>query len=167
MLVRIVQGGYGLKINGRNRLVLAGQTAELPDDEAARLLSLGVAVDADPVVTAEKKTAVMLNDPDYHNIWRDDEGEATADAETHPPDVSAVEAGNDTPDGENATEGQETAHLDEADLMANYTVAQLKALAAEMEVDVSKCKNKSEIAAAIAAVEVVPGPDLSAEAPSK
>lgn len=49
MLVKLYTG-CGLRINGRNRLVPPGETAELPEDEARELISRGLAaaVEAPP-----------------------------------------------------------------------------------------------------------------------
>ena len=43
MLVKLYTG-FGQRINGRNRLLLPGETVDLPDAEAGELISLGLAV---------------------------------------------------------------------------------------------------------------------------
>lgn len=80
------------------------------------------------------------------------------------------EAGENLPDGETPSEGQEEAHLDPGQL-EGMTVAQLKILATDMGLDISGCKKKSEIIDLINAEGVEAEedgeapPDLSAEAP--
>lgn len=85
---------------------------------------------------------------------------------------STVESGDtpcaDMPSEENGAE----AHLD-AEQLQEMTVAQLKELAAELGIETAKLRKKDDLIAAIAAVPVEPGeevseddlPDLSADAP--
>lgn len=85
---------------------------------------------------------------------------------------STVESGDtpcaDMPSEENGAE----AHLDAAQLQ-EMTVAQLKELAAELGIETAKLRKKDDLIAAIVAVPVEPGeeiseddlPDLSAAAP--
>ncbi len=92
-----------------------------------------------------------------------------------------IKAGENTPDASDAQEGI-TGHLDPEEL-SNWTVAQLKQLAEDMELDTSKCRVKADYVALISEAEVsVPAedeadeeddtvddgelpPDLEAEAP--
>lgn len=66
---------------------------------------------------------------------------------------------------EKADEGaQKGAHLD-AEQLETMTNDQLKALAAEMGVEVKGCKNKADLIAAITAAEVEPGDDPEGDGP--
>lgn len=77
--------------------------------------------------------------------------------------------GNDLGNGETATEGQETAHLD-PDQLQSMTLAELKKLAEEMGLYAHDLRKKSDVIALITAkaVEVEDGdtpPDIGAEGP--
>ncbi len=89
---------------------------------------------------------------------------------------STVESGDtpcaDMPSEENGAESGAEAHLD-AEQLQEMTVAQLKELAAELGIETAKLRKKDDLIAAIVAVPVEPGeeiseddlPDLSAAAP--
>lgn len=85
---------------------------------------------------------------------------------------STVESGADMPSEENGAESGAEAHLD-AEQLQEMTVAQLKELAAELGIETAKLRKKDDLIAAIVAVPVEPGeeiseddlPDLSAAAP--
>lgn len=89
---------------------------------------------------------------------------------------STVESGDtpcaDMPSEENGAESNAEAHLD-AEQLQEMTVAQLKELAAELGIETAKLRKKDDLIAAIVAVPVEPGeeiseddlPDLSAAAP--
>lgn len=47
--------GYGLRVNGRNRLVIPGQTVTVPDGEAMELIAQGLAVLAVAAPQAERE----------------------------------------------------------------------------------------------------------------
>ena len=78
----------------------------------------------------------------------------------------------DMPSEENGAESGAEAHLD-AEQLQEMTVAQLKELAAELGIETAKLRKKDDLIAAIVAVPVEPGeeiseddlPDLSAAAP--
>lgn len=78
----------------------------------------------------------------------------------------------DMPSEENGAESGAEAHLD-AEQLQEMTVAQLKELAAELGIGTAKLRKKDDLIAAIVAVPVEPGeeiseddlPDLSAAAP--
>lgn len=90
--------------------------------------------------------------------------------------ASTVESGDtpcaDMPSEENGAESGAEAHLD-AEQLQEMTVAQLKELAAELGIETAKLRKKDDLIAAIVAVPVEPGeeiseddlPDLSAAAP--
>lgn len=119
--VKIVSGVYGAD-NGKGGVtaIARGQTCEVSDAEAARLVSLGVAAMA--VATLQ-------------------EGQ------------TAPEAGENTPEGDNAQEGA-VGHLD-AGQLSSMTNAQLKQLAEDMGLDVTKCKKKADFIELITAEEVI------------
>lgn len=76
---------------------------------------------------------------------------------------------NDTPAEKSAAEKPAAAHLVPEDL-ADMTVANLKKMAADMDIDTKQLKTKDALIQAICAEDVYPGepmdgPDLGAEAP--
>ena len=54
MLVEITSGVYGKNVNGRIRVIRAGETTEVDLDEAKRLVDLGAARFCEPVEFEEK-----------------------------------------------------------------------------------------------------------------
>ncbi len=101
--VRIVSGGYGAHENGRVKLYLRGQEAEVSQEEAERLVKLGVAEFV--------KEPVLM-------------------AETLPVDDAVHETG-DTPeaDGNDATDDLIPGHLD-GDELRKLPFEKLKKLSA-------------------------------------
>lgn len=87
----------------------------------------------------------------------------------HEADEAPVASGSTV---ENGAESGAEAHLD-AEQLQEMTVAQLKELAAELGIETAKLRKKDDLIAAIVAVPVEPGeeiseddlPDLSAAAP--
>lgn len=150
LTVKIISGTYGCKIKGR--IVPKDRTSEpfeLENEEAKRLVSLGVA----EIIT---------------------EGVATGGKgkETNPPSVNPSNDENGS-NGENEGENDITGHLD-AEQLREMTNKELKALAEDMGIDTSKMKVKEDYIQAIVAVEVsAPSndengenpPDISPEAP--
>ena len=63
-LIRIVSGNYGARpAGGRLTVITKGNTVEVPDDEAARLVNLGVAAYVkEPVLMAETVPAPVSED---------------------------------------------------------------------------------------------------------
>jgi len=119
--VKIIFGSYGLPDGRRGvKLIDCGQTCEVDDAEAARLVALGVAA----VVVATPQEA-----------------------------ESATGTGENTPEGDNAQEGA-VGHLD-AGQLSSMTNAQLKQLAEDMGLDVTKCKKKADFIELITAEEVI------------
>ena len=123
--VRIVSGGYGAHENGRVKLYLRGQEAEVSQEEAERLVKLGVAEFV--------KEPVLM-------------------AETLPVDDAVSETG-DTPEAEadDAT-GLIPGHLDTEDLK-KMPFDQLKKLAADCGLQVGKLKSRENIVNALAEME--------------
>ena len=115
--IQITNGIYGHRDGGRITPVQAGAVISVPDDEAARLIQMGIAIAAQ---TQDNNTI----------------------------DIS---------DG----------HFTEESLM-RMTKAELAELAADLGTDISGCKNKTEIVAALLEVEIPPqedAPELGAEDP--
>lgn len=147
--IKMIFGSYGAP-NGKGsvKLIDCGQTCEVEDAEAERLIALHVAQEV--VATPQERE-------------------------------EPIKAGENTPDASDAQEGF-TGHLD-PDELSTWTVAELKQLAEDMELDTSKCKVKADYVALISEAEViVPAeeeadeedgtvddgelpPDLEAEAP--
>lgn len=136
-IIKIITGAYGAD-NGKGGVTVIdrGQTCEVSDEEAARLVALGV---------------------------------AAMDVATPQEAQDAAGAGENTTNGNSSQEGT-TGHMD-ADQFSTMTNAQLKQLAEDMGLNVSKCKKKADYIELIAAEEVIVPPDgelppdLEAEAP--
>lgn len=126
--VKITNGLYGYRPEGAKhpRPVSAGGLCVVTDTEAARLASLGVGVVLEDI-PEEDTTGVVATPVE----GEDDEG-----------------AGVDTPDQDEPSEGEETAHLDPEQLK-ELTNAKLKELAEEMGIDTAKLKTKAQLIAAI------------------
>ena len=126
--VKITNGLYGYRPEGAKhpRPVSAGGLCVVTDTEAARLASLGVGVVLEDI--PEEDTTGAVATPVE---GEDDEG-----------------AGVDTPDQDEPSEGEETAHLDPEQLK-ELTNAKLKELAEEMGIDTAKLKTKAQLIAAI------------------
>ena len=147
----------------------------LPAAEERRLVSRGVA----EYVT---KPIIGTNT----GVATPGEGNGGGGAGETPPEGDPVSTGQET--GESSGAGEETGELQEGEAEAPDTLdivdghftteslmelsrADMEKLAADMGVDVKKCRNKSEIAALLAAVEVQADgdgeapPELGAEAP--
>jgi hypothetical protein len=147
-LVKIISGVYGYRPEKSPYVVpvSAGDPAiSVEDDEAMRLVNLGVAayVDAGAVATA---VPVVF-------------------------DSDAIDNSPEREDGENGdpAPGEITATLDPEDLKS-WKMDDLKKLAADMGIDVTGIKKKDDLIQAICAEEVsipndgiVDGPDLKIE----
>lgn len=144
----------------------------LPTEQEVRLVNAGVAEFV----------------PQWHTerVATPFEGEDGGGAGVTPPENDPTSTGQETGDSGGAGEG--TAELQEGEAEAPDTLdivdghftteslmelsrADMEKLAADMGVDIKKCRNKSDIAALLCAVEVQPGgsgeapPELSAEGP--
>lgn len=142
LTVKIISGTYGCKIKGR--IVPKDHTSEpfpLDDDEAKRLVSLGVAeIITDGVATGGN-------------------GEGT-----NPPSVNPSNDKNGS-NSENEGGNDIDGHLD-AEQLREMTNKELKALAEDMGIDTSKMKVKDDYIQAIVAVEVsAPAYDENGENP--
>lgn len=148
MKIEIISGSYGWRKtkDAMPKLVERGGICEVDEAEARRLVALGVAA-----IVHEADEAPVASG-------------------------STVESGDtpcaDMPSEENGAESGAEAHLD-AEQLQEMTVAQLKELAAELGIETAKLRKKDDLIAAIVAVPVDPGeeiseddlPDLSAAAP--
>lgn len=127
-LIRIVNGCYAAHPNGgRLQVIDKGQTVEVPEDEAARLVQMGVA--------AYVKEPVLM-----------------ADLPTEPIPEAAP---SDTPDEEEneATDEMIPGHLDEEELRS-MPFQQLKKLAADCGLQVGKLRSRENIVKALTEMTV-------------
>ncbi len=118
--IQIINGIYGHRDGGRIISVEAGAVISVPDDEAARLIQMGIAI-AVQTKDSEKSDYIGISD----------------------------------------------GHFTEENLI-QMTKAELAELAADLGTDISGCKNKTEIVAALLEVEIPPQedvPELGAEDP--
>lgn len=143
--VKIISGIYGYRPEGAKRPhpVSAGSFVTVSDEEAARLsdIKVGVIVGTDAPIDEPPVPAVA----------------------TPPVDTADDGAGENPPEEVGASEGLvvddaidiEDGHFTIESLM-KLTRPNMEKLAEDLGVDVKKCKNKTEIAAALAAVELEP-----------
>jgi len=136
--IRIVSGTYGMNVNGRIAVVRREQTCEVPEEEAARLVSLGVAVYVkEPVLVAET-----------------------------PAVGDAVNETGDTPEAEenDATDDLIPGHLDEEELR-KMPFDQLKKLASDCGLQVGVLRSRKNIVKALAEMETFVSADEDGEEP--
>lgn len=136
--VRIIRGVYGHKPygTGRVRPVGIGDTVDVPDEEAERLVFLGV--------------AEMVPEPPSNG----DEDVATIqDGQTDGEPGTGMDA--EVLCGENDAEGS-TAYTLDPEQMKSMTNAKLRELAEAIGISTARLKNKAELIAAITAVQNVP-----------
>ncbi len=136
--IRIVSGTYGLSVNGRIVVVRSQQTCEVPEEEAVRLVSLGVAVYVkEPVLVAEK-----------------------------PAVGDAVNETGDTPEAEenDATDDLIPGHLDEEELR-KMPFDQLKKLASDCGLQVGVLRSRKNIVKALAEMETFVSAEEDGEEP--
>jgi len=168
MRVKIINGTYGYKPDPKKHVtpVFAGGVVEVSDQEAARLVNLGVAA----YVRAEGQDT-SKNAPDAPILTG--EGEGTGKPS---PEGESVSEGLKNGEGEGSAELQEgEAEADDVldivdghftiESLMRLTRTDMEGLAEDLGVDVSKCRNKSEIADLLSAVEVQA--DGDGEAPPK
>ena len=141
--VKILCGGYGLPATSGTKLILRGQTVEVPEDEAKRLIALGFA-------------ASVEETPDWSG-WKQIAEDPIPEPDTPDPDKEQ-EPEDDDPAADGAEiEGEE----DEVDL-SELTVAELKALCADAGIDLKGLTSKAKL---IAAYEAQALPEITAEDP--
>lgn len=152
MKIEIISGSYGWRKtkDAMPKLVERGGICEVDEAEARRLVALGVAA-----IVHEADEAPVAS------------GSTVESGDTPCADMPSEENG-----AESGAESGAGAHLD-AEQLQEMTVAQLKELAAELGIETAKLRKKDDLIAAIVAVPVEPGeeiseddlPDLSAAAP--
>lgn len=152
MKIEIISGSYGWRKtkDAMPKLVERGGICEVDEAEARRLVALGVAA-----IVHEADEAPVAS------------GSTVESGDTPCADMPSEENG-----AESSAESSAEAHLD-AEQLQEMTVAQLKELAAELGIETAKLRKKDDLIAAIVAVPVEPGeeiseddlPDLSAAAP--
>lgn len=157
MKVKITSGVYGYRKPGSKRPdpKYLGDVVDLPDEEAMRLeqLKVGVILSA-----AEEHHAETVATPS--------EGENDGAPGMDKGDGETVDDGAVIPDALDIVDR----HFTEDSLMT-MSRADMEHLAKDLGVDVSKCKNKGEIAKLLVAVELEldgdeeDGPDLGAAPP--
>lgn len=143
-LVKIISGVYGYRPENSPYVipVQKGDPAiSVDDDEAKRLVEIGVAAYLDQEIDAEAAETAIPVVPD---------NETTSNT----PDARDGENGDSDP-------GEIAGHLD-AEALKEWKMDDLKKLAADMGIDITGIKKKDALIAAITAVEVT-GPALDTE----
>lgn len=125
--IRIVCGTYGYRPNGAAHPIPVdrGQCCDVPEDEAKRLMSIGVAQ-----MTAESVTDGVATDTEKQN--------------------ASIPADGIT-ESENGAEGKETARINLSKLK-KMTNERLRELANELGINTAKLKTKAHLINAIIAV---------------
>lgn len=139
--VKIIKGAYGHKPAGTHRIrtVMAGNTVAVPDAEAERLVSIGVAEMIPQTVEPTCEGVATLQ-------------EDRMDGEP------CVGMSAETLLGEADAEGGAASTLD-PEQMKTMTNAKLRELAEAMGISTARLKNKTELIAAITAAQTVPAPE--------
>lgn len=147
-IVKIISGTYGHRPENSPYVIPVtprDPAISVDDDEAKRLVKIGVAAYVDAEAPLEDVATAVPGDPDGQTIGNS-------------PDDGDGENGDSDP-------GEITATLDPEDLKG-WKMDDLKKLAADMGIDPTGIKKKDDLVAAIAAVEVtIPAdaPDLGIE----
>ena len=138
MKVLIISGSYGWRKtkDAMPKLIERGCTCEVDDAEAKRLVALGVAT---IVHESGDVPLASVNTPESS-------------------DAPCV----DMPSEENGAETPAEAHLD-AEQLREMPVAELRELAADLGIETEKLRKKDDLIAAIVAVTVTPGEEISEE----
>lgn len=141
--IRIIEGTYGHRPGAGNKVVPVdrGQCCEVPDEEAARLVSIKVAEYAEePVATPPGGT----NDGGTGTNTPDGSVPPTAPAAFRVEELPEKAEALDIVDG----------HFTEESL-SRLKNAELKALAIDLGLDPGKCGNKAEFVSLLLPVEIV------------
>lgn len=138
--VKIIMGAYGYRPAGTHcvRPVLAGETVSVPDMEAERLVSIGVA-----------EIIPQAAEPACEGVATLQEGPV----EERP----GIGMGAEMRCGEANVEGG-AASTSDPEQMKALTNAKLRELAEAMGIPTAKLKNKTELIQAITAAQAIPGP---------
>lgn len=145
--VKIIDGNYGHNDKGKIITIPIGGEVELADDEARRLIGLGV---------AELVTNHTNGNRGVAHVATGENGE-----ENKAPSVNPTGSKNGA-EGEAEDDGENAPTLDEAQLRS-MTNADLKKLAEDMGIDTSKMKKKDDFVNGIIAETV--NVDTDDEAP--
>ena len=135
-LVKIISGTYGYRPEKSNYVIpvsVGEGPISVDDDEAKRLVKIGVAAYVDAEVPLEDVATAVPGDSDGQTIGNS-------------PDNGEGENGDSDP-------GEITGTLDPEDLKG-WKMEDLKKLAADLGIDTTGIKKKDDLIAAIAAVEV-------------
>lgn len=136
--IRITSGNYGHKKNGKTITIRLGETVDVADDEARRLVDL--------------KVAEIVKDDIDEEI--NGKGVATGGNDDNANDPNANPPENENgAEGENEDGNDDAKHLDEEQLNS-MTNANLKKLAEDLGIDTSKLKVKADFVTAILKVNV-------------
>lgn len=145
--VKIIKGTYGHRPEATRRIkpVSAGGLVSLPDDEAERLMHLGVAEPVSPHSREDCEDVATLH---YGQI----EGEP------------AIGIGAEMFFGEAVEAGAESvgASIPDPEQLKQLTNAELRAMAENMGISTAKLRNKAELIDAIISAEVTPEPEDNA-----
>lgn len=144
--VKILCGGFGLRLGNTTKLILRNQTVAVPEDEAKRLISQGLAISVEnpPLVEPD-------SDNTQHEIANSD------DCDTPNPDeVQETEVEDPAAD-----EGYVESEEDEVDL-TKLSLAELKELCTEAGINIKGLNSRAKL---IATYEAQSLPDLTAEDP--
>lgn len=174
MRVKIINGTYGYKPNPKKHVtpVSAGGVVEVSDQEASRLVNLGIAAYVRAV--AQEPLKMALGGP--FQVGEDEgTGKPTAEAENASGGIKNAESKDTAELQEGETEANDVLDIVDGhftiESLMRLTRTDMEGLAEDLGVDVSRCRNKSDIAALLSTVEVQPDndgeapPELGAEAP--
>lgn len=143
MLIHIINGTYGHNVNGYIQPKTPNdEPFEVSGSEARRLVAMGI---AERVETAPSIPTAPASETDR----------ASEGSNTHEPEEPA-EGKKTALSGlalDECIEIDESGHMTEQSLM-QMTRANMEALAADLGVDAARCKNKAEISALLAQVEI-------------
>lgn len=139
--IKIVRGTYGHRPAGTHRIrpVMAGNTVSVPDAEAERLVSIGVA-EIVPLAAEPVNKIVATS----QNGQTEGEPGMGMDAEMR---------------GGEANAGSGAASIPDLERLKTLTNAKLRELAESMGIPTAKLKNKNELIQAITAIQSLPIPE--------
>jgi hypothetical protein len=164
--VKILSGGYGLSYTYQTKkgtkrgtkLILRGQTAELPEEDAQRLIALGQAVQIAEQPEEMEPDGDQEASTDSHG---DDTPEPDKEQETEA-NAPAADGDNVEPeDDEVEPEPEPEPEEDEVEL-STLSVQQLKEICTDAGIDIKGLNSKAKL---IAAYEAKALPELGAEDP--
>ena len=164
--VKILGGGYSYIRNGRSAVAYRGERVSVEDAEAVRLSTLRVAEMIGEDTGATPATVPPVADS---SVDSGDGGGPGIDPPRETPPLEDPENGGKGLSCRDLPSSTETldivdGHFTKESLMG-MTRTNLEKLAEDLGVNVSKCKNKTEIATLLAAVEVGEPPEADTEAP--